>query len=201
MRAWFAVVIVLLLSVICISVMGFYVNPIVVSYSSGKIKSLTVEAVNMAIGEVLDPSAYRELTIIQRASNGQIQGVSTNMILMNKLSGEIALTSQKKIEKLSNEDFGVPLGTFCGLPILNGRGPMVHLRLVPLGAVFCTFNTQFLSGGVNQTVHKITLHVKTAVNLIMPLGSRNVDAEIDVLLCENVIVGEVPQFVLNTPAV
>jgi len=198
MRVWVAVVIVILLSAVCVSVMGFYVNPIVVSYSSGRIRGLTVRAVNEAIGEVLDPSIYKDLTIINREPRGQIIAVNTNMVLMNKLSGDIALTSQAKIERFADESFGVPLGTFCGMPLLNGRGPDVNLRIVPLGVVFCTFNTQFLSGGVNQTVHKITLHVKTTVNLIMPLGSRNVDAEIDVLLCENVIVGEVPQFMLRS---
>jgi hypothetical protein len=31
----------------------------------------------------------------------------------------------------------------------------------------------------------------------MPLGSKTIESEIDVLLCENVIVGEVPEFFLG----
>ena len=178
----------------CLTFMVFFVNPIVAGYSKSKIESMTVNAVNNAIAKVMTIGIYRELTFIHYDTQGKISGLSVNMVQMNRLSGDIALTSQGFMETFAQAGLGVPVGTFSGLPVLTGRGPNVTLKVVPAGAVYCTFDSEFVGQGINQTVHRIMLHVNTTVNLIMPLGSRNIKAEIQVLLCDSIIVGEVPEF-------
>ena len=178
--------------------MAFLINPVVVSYSESRIHSMTVRAVNAAIGESLKPSAFTGLTIVNHDASGKIIAVSADIHQMNHLSGSIAIEAQRKLEKLAAERLSVPLGTFTGLPIFTGQGPGIPLRVIPVGIVYCTFTTEFIGRGINQTVHRIVLTTRTTVSLVMPLGTRNINAEIDVLLCENVIIGEVPEFFLTT---
>ena len=177
--------------------MIFFVNPVVAGASKAKIESMTVKAVNRAISGVVKVGTYRELVNIQYDSLGKITSVSTNMMQMNGLSSDIANLSQNFLELFASQGISVPLGTFSGMPILTGKGPGVNLRVVPIGAVTCSFNSEFIGAGINQTLHRITLKVKSVVNLIMPLGSHHVTAEVDVLLCDNVIVGEVPEFLFT----
>ena len=176
--------------------MTFLVNPIVVAHSKSKIEAMTIRAVNRAIAETVTTGLHRELTNISYGQNGRIIGVYTNTIQANNIAMEIAHAAQDLMRHFAAAGLAVPLGTFSGFPILTGRGPDVILRVVPVGSVYCDFDSYFVGQGINQTLHRIKLKVRTMVNLIMPLGSRNIMAEVEVLLCDNIIVGEVPQFYL-----
>jgi sporulation protein YunB len=174
----------------------FCVNPVVIAYSEAHIRTLTIRAVNQSVSAVMTPGTYSQLTNVQRDQNGAVASVTSNIELINALAGNIAHESQLLINDLAHGGLSVPIGTFSGLPFLAGRGSDARLGIVPLGAVYCAFNTEFIGRGINQTVHKIILNARSTVSLIMPLGSRQIETEIDVLLCENVIVGAVPEFFL-----
>jgi len=172
----------------------FFVNPIVAMAAKAKVEALTTKAVNRAVSNVVTAGTYRELTNIRYDERGKITSISANMLQMNGLSSDIANSSQYFLEMFAANGIAVPMGTFSGLPILTGRGPNINLRVVPVGSVRCTFDSAFIGQGINQTLHRVVLKVHSLVNLIMPLGSRNVSAEIEVLLCSSIIVGEVPEF-------
>ena len=172
--------------------MVLFVNPIVAGAAKAKIEALTTKAVNRAIADIVTAGTYRELTDIRYDERGKITSISANMLQMNGLSSDIVNTSNGFLELFSAQGIAVPLGTFSGLPILTGKGPNVNLRVVPIGSVRCKFDSHFIGQGINQTLHRITLKVQSIVNLIMPLGSRNITAEIEVLVCDSIIVGEVP---------
>jgi len=173
---------------------AFFVNPIVAGAAQAKIEAMTIKAVNRAIAGVVTAGTYRELTDVRYDAQGKITSITANMMQMNGLSSDIALTSQGFLELFAAQGIDVPMGTFSGLPILTGRGPAINLRVVPIGAVNCAFDSVFIGQGINQTKHRVTLRVRTMVNLIMPLGNRNVKSEVEVLLSDSIIVGEVPEF-------
>ena len=56
------------------------------------------------------------------------------------------------------------------------------------------FKSEFVSAGINQTVHRIYLEVSSVVNLILPIFDDPVQTYTQVLICESVIVGTVPDF-------
>ena len=60
--------------------------------------------------------------------------------------------------------------------------------------------SSFKSGGINQTVHSVSMRVKTTVNIILPCGLTSVSLETAVPVTETVIVGNVPDiFAGNSP--
>lgn len=174
--------------------MFVFVNPVVINYSKAKVEGITVKAVNKSISSIVSADTYKNLVDIRYDSAGKITSLTTNMLQMNGLASDVALKGQKEIEHISQLGIAVPLGTFSGLPILTGKGPDVVLRVVPVGSINCTFSSDFSEAGFNQTRHRIVLKVRSKVNLIMPLVTHRVEAEVDVMLCESIIIGEVPAF-------
>ena len=71
------------------------------------------------------------------------------------------------------------------------------MRLVPVEAVNCTFVSEFEEAGINQTRHKIFLNVAASVELIMPTSASVVQTEAEVLVCESLLVGKVPEIYLD----
>jgi len=175
----------------------FLVNPVIVAYSKSKIEALTVTAVNRAIADTVEFDMYRQLTDIRYDTGGRIVGIATNTVKMNGISMAIAHATQEQMKQFTAAGLGVPIGTFSGFPLFTGRGPEIPLRVVPVGAVKCDFDSEFIGQGINQTKHRVKLRVRTMMNLIMPLASYNVPAEIEVLLTDSIIVGEVPTFFLS----
>ena len=50
------------------------------------------------------------------------------------------------------------------------------------------------AAGINQTLHKIYIDVHAVVNIITPIDEPTITVKAEVLVAENLIVGDVPQF-------
>lgn len=180
-----------------IGIMAFLsvaVNPIIVETSQSKVRSLSQEAVNTAVFEVIkDSSIYDSLIKIQRNEQGDIILISSNAVRINFLSREIIENAQEKLEFLGAKGVNIPVGTFSGMPIFVGRGPNINLKLIPIGAINCTFSSQFVSAGINQTNHRIYLEVSSKIKVILPTANQEVDTKTQMMIAENIIIGKVPQ--------
>ena len=92
-----------------------------------------------------------------------------------------------------DDPLSIPIGSFSGLPVLSGVGPVVSVPTAPYGSVKCTFLSKFVSAGINQTVHKIYLNVETSISLVLPFNKLKVDDSTEVLISESLIIGEIPE--------
>ncbi|MGI5841713.1 MAG: sporulation protein YunB [Christensenellales bacterium] len=170
------------------------VNPIIIESSRSKVKAMSQDAVNRAVFEVIkDATVYDSLVNIMRNDVGDIVLITSNAVQINALSREIVENAQKKLESLGQKGVNIPLGTFFGLPIFVGQGPAINIKLIPIGAINCTFSSQFISAGINQTNHKIYLEVISNVNIILPTASKNLTTTTQMLISENIIIGKVPE--------
>jgi sporulation protein YunB len=180
----------------------YLVNPIIVSVSEIKVKSLSIQAINNSVSEVVAESAlYNDLIKIITNKDGDIVSIQANTILINSLSKDLAKVAQNKIEQLGNIGVNIPLGTFSGMPIFVGRGPNVKIKILPIGAISCEFYSKFTGNGINQTYHRIYVNVRANVTIILPTARHNIDTETSVLLCESIIVGKVPDTYLHSDSV
>lgn len=181
-----------LTSIFCF--LTYVVNPVIIETSGSKVKSLSQTAVNTAVFEVIkDSSIYDSLIKIQRDDEGNIIMISSNAVRINYLSREIIENAQKKLEYLGAKGVNIPLGTFSGLPILVGQGPLVNIKLIPIGAINCNFSSKFVSAGINQTNHKIYLEVISSINIILPTATQSVSTKTQIMIAENIIIGKIPQ--------
>ena len=102
-----------------------------------------------------------------------------------------------KLNAACAQGVGVPLGAFTGIDWLAGYGPRVTLRILPVGRVQCEYASAFASAGVNQTLHSVSLQARAAVEVVLPGGSEEIEEQVSALVCENVIVGKVPDIYLQ----
>ena len=170
------------------------VNPIILKTSQAEVVSLSQSLLNNAVFDVIkDSSVYNQIIDISRNQNGDIEFISNNTYQINKISRQIIDTAQIKIENFGAHGLDIPIGTFSGIPALNGIGPDINIKLVPIGAINCNFYSKFAQAGINQTNHRIYLDIDCKVNIIIPTASQTVQAKTQIMIAENLIIGKVPQ--------
>lgn len=88
-------------------------------------------------------------------------------------------------------------GSFTGFKLLSGRGPGIKIRISSVGEVATDLRSEFVSQGINQTLHRVYLQVDTKVNILTPFDNIEKEISNQVLLMENVIMGEIPSTYYN----
>lgn len=81
--------------------------------------------------------------------------------------------------------------------MLAGRGPGIKIRISSIGDVETDLRSEFTAQGINQTLHRVYLQVKCNVNILTPFDNIARDITNQVLLMENVIVGNIPNTYYN----
>ena len=189
----FALVIVAI-TIFCVKV----VNPIILMYVDGQVTSISAKAINSAISEVINYNSYDEFIKISRNEQGEIVLIEANSMEINKLAKKLITATQNRLELISSQGVRVPLGTFTGIPLFIGRGPYVRLNMAPIGTITSSFESKFDTMGINTTRHRIYIDVNISLNVAMPVKSKVYKSTHQVLFCENVIVGKVPNTYLNS---
>lgn len=125
--------------------------------------------------------------------NGRAYLLETDSLRLNRLSADCAIKAQDRILSIGEQGVSVPIGTVLGWSLLNGRGPRVHVRFTPTGTVHAVCESSFVSAGINQTVHRITLTLTATVRMVLPVGARTVTVTLQTPISEDVVVGDVPE--------
>ena len=198
LKFFIVIVIIVLLFVGLLAYVRGNIMPAILTMSEASVKVMAVNAINNAAHMVVDSElSYDDFVIIQKDSNEKIQFVQANTIKINRLTRDLANLCQSNIEKIGHQSVQIPLGAFTGSVVLSDLGPPVNIALLPIGSVQCDFTSFFVFVGINQTRHSIYVNIKTTISLVLPISSVPVNISTAILVCENVIVGEVPQFYFN----
>lgn len=174
------------------------VTKVLISISEATIRSITTVAVNDAIYYTLnDGVRYEDLIHIVRDSDGNITSITTDSLKINRIARDTAYFSQENLNKMSAEGILVPLGALTGIEALAGFGQKINIKIIPISNVECRFVTKFLQAGINQTLHSLYLEIVSDISIILPSKSTNLASTIQVLICESVITGKIPDTYLN----
>ncbi len=168
------------------------VNPIIEQVSEHEVKALASIAVNSACDDIISKYLTSDIINYVMDGDGNLQMVTTNTATMNTISRKAIEASQKKITTLGQRGVPIPLGSLSGITFLSGQGPDVYIKVFPIGSVNANFTSEFIASGINQTRHKIMLNVYADIRVVMPGANDVVRTETQILLCENLIIGKVP---------
>jgi sporulation protein YunB len=116
---------------------------------------------------------------------------------MNKIACEVSLKSQKKLRELGKVGINIPMGYIFKNNILAYMGPSITVKMEPIGQIETKYVSEFETGGINQTRHKIYVHVKTNLRVIFPMKSSDVEVDNEMPVSETIIVGKVPNTALQ----
>ena len=198
-KLYISLAIIFLVIILIIFYLHCVVNPILIDATEAKVQSLTQQAVENAVYNVIkEENIYENLIEIVKDSNNDVQMITANAYEINLFSKEVLSSAQKNLNNLVNAGVEVGIGTFTGLTFLTDKGPKVKLKLAPIGTVYTTFHSEFISAGINNTLHKIYLLVKTDVNIILPTDTKTINTTTELLITESMIVGKIPDTYLNS---
>ena len=157
---------------------------------SNTVNRIVFEAVNEAIesGEI----TYDQLISFEKDNDGRITAVHSNMAACNRLQVEILDIILARIDQVSARELSIPVGSLTGSALLAGRGPRIKVRMESVGSSSARFENEFSSAGINQTNHRIVLHIDVSVAILLPGFTTATQVSNAVTVAETVIVGSVP---------
>ena len=174
------------------------VTKVLISISEATIRSITTVAVNDAIYYTLnDAMRYDDLISIVRDSDGNVTSITTDSLKINRIARDTAYLSQENLTKMSAEGIMVPIGALTGIEALAGFGQKINIKIIPISNVECRFVSKFRQAGINQTLHSLYLEIVSDISIILPSKSTNLASTIEVLICESVITGKIPDVYLQ----
>lgn len=197
----FRIVLIVLLAIIILFCVYYFkvVCPIIVSLSQEKVRSIATSEISRVVGDVMSDEGltYNDLVKITYSEGNKVELIEVNTIKVNLIIREITEKVQANFDTLGKEGISISLGTFTGIPFLFGLGPDVSIKLVPVGTVNTKVSSSFNEAGINQTIHRLYFIVSSNIGMVLPAMTQNFTTELEVLLCESIIVGEIPSVYLQ----
>lgn len=178
----------------------FILNTIIPTFNNlceNKAKSIATIISNEKATEVMKEHSYEDLFEIQKDNQGNIQMIKSNIYNINQICSDIATKIQTQIDNKERDDIEIALGSFTGLKLLSGKGPGIKIKISTIGNVETNLKSEFSSQGINQTLHRVYLEVSCEASVITPFEDIKTQITNQILLAENVIMGNIPSTYYN----
>jgi len=171
----------------------YRIRPTLMQLAKVRAVELATHAINESIQANIIPDLnYSNLIKVQMNTAGEISLMQPNTGEINRIATEATLAVQKRLIELPKMVIKIPMGQVMGSRILAAYGPILPIKVVPVGLVHSKINDTFDAAGINQTRHRIFLTVKASVRMIVPLVNEEFQVSTEVPLTEAIIVGKVP---------
>ena len=169
------------------------------NYGNSKAAILSNSVINTTVYDYLESKniKYTDLIKINTDDSQRVTSVEFDTVEMTKLKAGIISMIQENINKQNAVVMKVPIGSLTGNQFLNNKGPSIKIELGVSSVVYSKIASKFISAGINQTLHQITITISTDVYFIMPWYRTSGSYQTEYILAETVIVGEVPDAYTN----
>ena len=173
------------------------VGPVFDTLCKDEAKSLATLITNKEATTVMEQYNYEDLFSIEKDEKGNILMIKSNVFPINEIISSIPIKIQEDINNEGRNNIKIALGTFTGIKILAGRGPNVKVKISTIGNVETDLKSEFLSQGINQTIHRVYLQIKCKITILTPFNNMQEEITNQVLIAENIIVGNIPSNYYN----
>ncbi len=168
------------------------VKPVVFTYCDALISSLGMDSINKSSADVVALYEYSDFVEIGKDQNGKILYLGTNTPMINGFVRSLALRCESALNAIGRQTAVIPVGAFTGSALMSNSGPKVNVDITFFSTVRCDFVTSFENVGINQTRHSIYAKIDVLFNTVLPIAEHEIFLTNNVLVAENVIVGEIP---------
>lgn len=173
--------------------------PIVINNTKSQVQSYATKSINYAIADTMNQNiSYGDLINIVKDNNNNVSFIEANSVRINLLSKTMSKVVMSNFLEFAKWPIKIAIGSFSGISILSGLGPKIAFNISPFGEVVCSFSSNFESAGINQTYHKLYLIILLKVNIVFPFERLQVLSDSEVLLCETLIIGKIPDVYLSS---
>ncbi len=173
------------------------INPIFERLCEEKAKSIATRVTNEETTKIMNKYNYYTFFTVEKDESGSVRMITANVLKVNQVTSDIAVNIQKRLEENEKNKIYISLGSIAGIRFLSGVGPKIPLTIACSGNIDTDLRSEFVSQGVNQTIHRVYLDIKTNVNVLTSFETIEMPIENQVMILENVIVGEIPSTYYN----
>lgn len=189
----------LILIIFLILYIKYIAMPIVVNNTDAQLRSFATKSINYAVADTMNKNInYGDLITVVKDSNNDVSYIESNSVRINLLSKTMSKVVMTSFLEQAKKPIKISVGSFSGIAIFSGVGPKVAFNVNPFGEVLCSFKSNFESAGINQTYHKLYLIVSIKINVVFPFEKLEMESFSEVLLCETLIIGKIPEVYLNS---
>ena len=175
-------------------IMDLSFRPIIETVNAYECHEMVSRVINDAVLAELEneDADYSKLVTLTKNADGEVISLESNVMNINKLKTRIAQRLEREIERLSEIDIQIPIGTLLGIQLLHGKGFCIGMTIQPMGFATASIISEFSEAGLNQTRHRIVIEINADVDAIIPGFSTRVPVKTTIVAAETVIVGRVP---------
>lgn len=177
------------------------VTPLFNRLCSDRAKSTATLITNEETTNAIKDYKYSDFIIIHKDEDGNVLMLESNMKNINNVISDVAYRIQTKINNSGDDDVTISLGSFTGINLLSGRGVKVPFRISTIGNVETNIKSEFVTQGINQTIHRLYLDIECSISILTPFNTIDETITSKLILAENVIVGEIPEAYYNISGV
>lgn len=167
--------------------------PIFIASCKSKANSIAVNLVNEKVNEVMKNYKYDDLVEIHKDSDNKITLVQAKIDKINEIVTLITDDIQREIDREDTTTVYINLGKISGVSILKYLGPTFKIEMERAGKINTKINSEFVSVGINQSIHRIVLKVSCKLSILTPFENVEQIIDTDVIMLETVVIGEVPE--------
>ena len=198
-RNGMACIVAVLLLVVAFVTIDTRLRPLVQSYGYMAARRSAMLAVHSGVEQVLaeDGVGYTDLVTVSRDVDGRVLSAEANVAAINRLKAAATNAVMAELSARAEQTAKIPLGSLIGGSFFTGRGPFVSVNIHSSGAVISQLSSEFSDAGINQTNHRISLDMTIMMTAALPMERVSIEMTTSFLVCETVLVGDVPQTVLG----
>lgn len=174
-----------------------HINPIFEQVSKYEAKKLATFVANDQTTKVMQNYNYDSMFTIEKDAEGNVSMINMNMYRVNIIISDIAYYIQEQMKKPENCNISIPIGNLLGVNLFSGFGPNIKMEVVLLGTVETDLRSEFISKGINQTLHRVYLQIDCPVQILSSYKTIEEKISNQFLLAENVILGKIPETYYN----
>ncbi len=173
-------------------------TPNIIAIAETKARIIATKAINQAVKDKVAKNVqYKDLVSIHKDTSGQVTLIQINTVEINRLESETALEVIKVLREVTMDGITIPIGSATRSKILSNYGPVIRVSLLPAGTADVNTVEAFEEAGINQTRHRVVLEIIANIQVIQPLLSSNITVKTHVPIVETIIIGNVPQAILD----
>ena len=216
------VFLIIIISLFFINKLGKRINESLIKISEIESKKITKYVINKSISNyILTDNDLKNIFIMEKDSSGNIQTIDLDSKKINTILNNINSIVNKNLIELErgessllelNNDllsnnrfisnkkgviFYIPIGLSFNNSFLSNLGPKVPVKIKINGNYESQIKTNIENYGINNALFKVFLNLKVSEQIILPLYSKEVEIDNNVLIAAKMIQGEIPNYFFN----
>jgi sporulation protein YunB len=191
------IVILLIIIILVILYTELFVTPLITTIADEEIQSEVINIINYS-NEYLQSLAlfYSDYFTIYFDNDNKVSTIIANTGLINQVNMILQELVQNQLNTLRTKKITMPAGTFTGSSLLSNFGVAIPINIETICNSYTKIENSYESMGINQVRHSLKIILDINIEIIIPTRSHTDNVYNEIVLAENIIMGDIPETLL-----